>query len=1151
MKLLSHLSVAFGVVMATLSLEHYGGREQKQKAAPNFYAIERAREAEFSRLREHYGSQDRFDEEAQYNRFKHWLKTWEPSVYPRGDLSHVLRIDQMVVKDRLTLLRKRKAGAALITTTLPSMCANWSELGPFNTPTGSMNWAKGTGQINQVTINAQNPLQMFVCSGAGGLYVSQNGGVTWTNGGTDHQLPYTSAADCVVSPSNSNTWFLADGYQPNYDGPEWNTSTGVYRTSNAGVTWDMIGSFPPASDWWGFQIHQLLVDPNNSNTVFAATSSGLFKTLNANAAPSAVTWTRLSSGAATGDPDDSDFFDVVFKPGSSTELYAFAGRRYGNHMLFSADGGATWIQMPGSSTLAPYERVALAVTPANSNLLYVVAVDSTVGSVSRLFRYDGSAWVDKGPISGTGSSQGVRLGYADAFAVSPTNQDDVFVGDLWSIARANASGNGFCAWTSVSGTVHADIHHLEFSPDGQTLFAATDGGLFKSTNNGVTFTSQNNGLAVATIMTLDTSKTDPGISICGMFDCGSNLLKSGSWSHVLGGDGLQGRLDSSNPLTMYASSQVGGINRSNDGGLSFPTYIGVPSPGLWNTFFSLGSGSPNEVFVAETNSRVFRSTNAGSTWTQIFNVNIGGSLCWSVHPAPSSPSHLYATFKGVNSFLLYKSTNALAASPTWANIPVPSPHWINSIDVDEQNANKFWICFGAKSGPNRIMMFDPGLNQFVDLDPNQVLPMTQLKTVVHRRGSNNGVYVATEKAGVYYHDETMTQGSWVVLVNPSTGLGLPNVDLGQMQINYQDDSLRVPTFGRGLWKTPIGTACANLTTGFNANIRDGADDTGLEPNPTANPVIWDSPDIWVRNSPDFQFSTDPPRYSNEGNHENPEYSSIGANTPWIYAKVRNLGSQSISGRVRFYWANASTTGLFWNQDWTEIFPSTLPDVSITGLMPGGSSVAKVQWTTMPAPSTSTGGHFCLLARFESDASTPDPIIGEQLSVAVGGNVVRSNNIAWKNVTAVDLAFNKTDTSSVFIGNATKASTTMRLVMQQDARAKEIAGVKFTVRFPATIVEKWIKSGRQGVGVMLRQGGRIEFLKPGAWMGGIKLGPRERHLVQVAIELDQKARLGPTGTRGVVDLIQYEERGGRKPIAVGGERYRLSIRPKRGKTPPRK
>ncbi|MCG8423068.1 MAG: S8 family serine peptidase [Proteobacteria bacterium] len=161
-------------------------------------------------------------------------------------------------------------------------------------------------------------------------------------------------------------------------------------------------------------------------------------------------------------------------------------------------------------------------------------------------------------------------------------------------------------------------------------------------------------------------------------------------------------------------------------------------------------------------------------------------------------------------------------------------------------------------------------------------------------------------------------------------------------------------------------------SGPDAWIRDRLNDTGLEPDPaTAGQAMYQSPDIWVRHAPDgIQV------------HQNPEFGQAN----YVYVRVENLGYLPANGSIELYYAQAST-GLSWPVDWTLI--DTIP---VAGLAPGANQSVNTTWNP---PAT---GHYCLIARW---VAADDPMTFTE-TASIGYNTRYNNNIAWKNMTVVDL-----------------------------------------------------------------------------------------------------------------------------------------------------
>lgn len=179
-------------------------------------------------------------------------------------------------------------------------------------------------------------------------------------------------------------------------------------------------------------------------------------------------------------------------------------------------------------------------------------------------------------------------------------------------------------------------------------------------------------------------------------------------------------------------------------------------------------------------------------------------------------------------------------------------------------------------------------------------------------------------------------------------------------------------------------------------VKDSQDDTGAEPN-TVTQYMWTSDNIWVRNNNDSGLT-----------HENPDYSANG-NPNYVKVRVINKSCVTSTGneQLKLYWAKAST-GLSWPNPWNGgVFePVTnasmgqqIGTLTIPVLQAGQEAILTFPWQVPnPANYSQDQWHFCLLARIEA---TNDPMTSIETG-DINANTRNNNNIAWKNVTVVDI-----------------------------------------------------------------------------------------------------------------------------------------------------
>lgn len=1112
----------------------------------NFYVIKKRKDVQFEALSRELG--DRFvrEEGTGFSAYQQWVSYWQQKLYPHGDFRIASK----------AMLRIARGPNEPVPSPQSNSCSGWKELGPLDTPLGASP-ARGVGQVTWIAFDPANANNIFTGSGKGGLFYSTDAGATWQSGGTDFLLPNIGAAHLAVDPADGNRWFLATGDGRGSNDPAWNTSHGVYRTSNKGATWDRIGLDLSTLPWgWSFQIKKLVIDPNDHNVIFAATNYGLFQTTNALANPANVAWTPTGGNNST-----DAFYDIEYQPGSTGTIYAS-----GVSLVRSLDNGVTWSPLPNIPFLPDSNvvRMAMEVTPANPDYLYVVVVTKEPAACNglsytdsngvthpipsaRLYRFDaskptGQAWTDKGPICKTGSydldQRGASWSRADSIAVSPINSDLIYVADVRPAVCTTGSDGNFCTWSTTANTVHDDIAKVGFTPDGLMIYAASDGGVFKTVDGGINWTRQSNGLRVAVVERMSTSATDPSLILAGLFDEGTVLYKGNTWTWVNGGDGLTPIIDHIDPNHMYVSSQGYASSgdpmfRSDNMGSTFPFYVGLPCPN-WHTYAVLNSSNTATVFGA-CRPEVLRSTTRGGNWVAISKFasqGMGTKQVWKIYTAPSNPDYVYAHLVAgtpPQPLMRTKNANDPPANVQWEAILHPSDQWISDIDVDEADPSKFWLTYAGFVPTEKVYYYDPALqNPWINLTTN--LANMSVSSIVHERGSDR-LFIGTH-LGVYSGNGASPNWS---RLGATTAGELPHVEVTELEINYVNNKLRASTYGRGVWEISLDP-CLPTVAGPDAIIKDSTADVGNQPNNESGFTLWASDDIWVRNAPDHQFTNGPipPRYSHEHQHENPEYSAIPVNTPYVYVKVRNRGDQPVSGKIHVYWANAST-GLDWQlPDWTEIIPMTPSTTEVMNLAPGGVWVASLQWTNIPKPQLPVGGHFCLLARF--DNSPLDPIIGEVTGNGVWGNVYNSNNIAWKNVTIVDSLQNLAVAGQVIVRNISRipSLTRLRFDLADDSKAFFPAGRielnvgKELMQQDNTKGSRVKDAGVKGTGIQTIGPTTIAIVKPQACLD-LTLSPREEHVVTIGFRVDRRSR----PRKYTLHVTQFEPRGSNSALQVTG------------------
>ena len=720
--------------------------------------------------------------------YKRWENEMKYRLFPSGDRQVMFNAWNEYL-DNYYSTSTNSGNKSVITQGTASLgvqAANWSIIGPTTSiPSGG-----GAGRVNFVRFDPTNTNTIYVGSPGGGLWKSTTGGTAWTTN-TDN-LAVIGCTDLAINPTNTQIMYLATG-----DGEAGDTySIGVLKSTDGGTTWN-----PSGLNWSvtnGRTISRLLMNPQNPNTIFAATSNGLYRTQNAG-----TSWTQIASALA-------NIKDIEYKPGDTTTVYACSTTLFYKSTNAGTSFVTTATGLPAAATLS---RLAIAISAANVNYVYILASNTAYGFLG-LYRS-----ADAGATFTTRSTTPNVLGWASAgndtggqgwydlsIAASPTNAELVIVGgvNIWKSTTGGTSWTINGHWTgSGAPYVHADIHALEFLPgSATTYFAGCDGGCFKTANTGTAWSDLSNGLQISQAYKLGLSKTNANLLVTGFQDNGTNRWNgTATWTWPMGGDGMEALIDWSNANIQYGELYYGDIRKTTTGGNMTTSIVasggtGVNADGDWVTPYIEAPSNAATLFVGK--AQVYKSTTSGGAWAQVGTISGGTGNLIALANAASNINYIYAA--KIDKF--YVSTDGATFIDRSAGLPTASAA-ISYIAVHPTNPSRVWVTFSGYSAGNKVYYSaDAGVTW---TNYSTGLPNLPANCIVYQDNSTNDALYAGTDVGVYYRDNTA--GSWATY-----NTGLPNVSVRELEIQYTANKLRAATFGRGIWQSDLNTPGTNPPT---------------------------------------------------------------------------------------------------------------------------------------------------------------------------------------------------------------------------------------------------------------------------------------------------------------------------------------------------
>ncbi len=707
-----------------------------QDPSVNFYTVQKAftkywaKEEMKAKLRKFVGGKESATAEENYEKYKRWEAFTEPRVYPSGDRSLITKASEEIRRDFISSTNRSPQSVL--------MTGNWTNLGP----TTQISAGGGAGRLNCVRFDPSNPATIYVGAPSGGLWKSVNSGASWTTA-TD-RLAVIGISDVVVDPTQPNTIYVATG-----DGDATDSySDGVLKSTDGGLTWNATGlNFAISSTRKTFR---LIINPQNHNMLIAGTSSGVYKTLDAGA-----TWSKCLTNSVR---------DLAFKPGDTTVVYAASSTAFFRSTNSGNSFAQVFTGAPGSVDVCRLSIAVTPANPKLVYLLASTASTYNFYGMYRS-NNEGVSFTEQSStpnvlgFNTNGGDAGGQGWYTLSLAASPIDSNEIIVGgvNVWKSTTGGASWTNLTDWTGFQNSyVHADIHMLNYLPgSGTTFFAACDGGLFTTINSGTSFTDLSNGIQVAEMYRVGVSQTNPNMFIQGWQDNGTNQYNSASnpiWNQVYGGDGMQCFIDYTNTNYQYGETYNGGFFRTtNNWGNSQRITTGITGTGSWVTPWCMDPATPSTLYAALGD--VWKSINRGTSWTKISSLGLGSLTCLTV--APTNSQYIYIS----GGSDLFMTSNG---GTTWTNLSnfLPGSTTITHITVSVTNPSVIWLTYSGYVPASKVFKSTNGGNTWTNLSNS--LPNLPVDCSANQPGTADGLYVGTD-VGIYYRDTTLS--NWVFFSN--------------------------------------------------------------------------------------------------------------------------------------------------------------------------------------------------------------------------------------------------------------------------------------------------------------------------------------------------------------------------------------------------
>ena len=475
-----------------------------------------------------------------------------------------------------------------------------------------------SGRINDMENHPTNDRIIYAGTAGGGVWKSNDGGTTFNSIFDD----YAQSIGAVELDPNDpdNTIYVGTG--ETWTRNSVSVGDGLYKSVDGGVNWKKIG-FEKSE-----RIANVIVNPKNSKEIYVAVlgalwgdseERGVFKTTDGGETWTKILYVNPKTGCA----------DFAMDPNDPNILYAsmWEFRRTGwsfesggeNSALYkSTNAGKTWNKIHNGFPSGKLGRLAIAVAPSDSNILYTV-IEAEKDERKGLYRSDdaGKNWKQLNNDFGIT----VRPFYFSRIVVDPKNPDVIVKGGLFgSISR-----DGGKTFKSL-GNMHSDIHDITFDiNDSDRIYCGTDGGVYRSWNGGTTMEIVEN-MPLSQFYHISVDDAEPYNVYGGLQDNGSWYGPSSSpggvnardWNSVGYGDGFRVLKHPTKNIIYSEMQGAANVWRYDVDSKREKTIQPLPQKGIpklrfnWNAPMAVSTHQPDRFYMGS--QFLHKSEDMGDTW---------------------------------------------------------------------------------------------------------------------------------------------------------------------------------------------------------------------------------------------------------------------------------------------------------------------------------------------------------------------------------------------------------------------------------------------------------------------------------------------------------------------------------------------------------